>query len=182
MTPRILGVSLASPFYSEKKFADKLGITRVEMRIIRKTVLTKKRDWTIAGRDIVLSQAAISMVLEYLRNTSNAELPADFTDCLSGLLPPLPPASRRRGQDPGTNDAGEKQTPPPAAQAAQELIVKRVYPNPRLLLALAPDGADVRVRVRNNQNFTPKMKLLAVPIGDGLYQMQGRCPRYKGRY
>lgn len=133
------------------------------MRLIRKTVLKKNTDWTIIGRDIVISQVALEKVLEFLRNTSNATLPADFTDCL-------------------VNGAGEKQTPPAAGQEAQELIVKRVYPNPRLLLAIDPAGADVRVRVRNNQNFVPKMKISAVPIGDGLYQMQGRCPRYKGRF
>lgn len=73
-----------------------------------------------------------------------------------------------------------------------ELIVTRVFPNPRLILAKFPDDTSndvrnqVRVKVPNNINFQPRMKIRARrplnPNGAQLYVLEGRCPRYRGRW
>lgn len=153
-------------FYSEKKLAEKIGLARGRLRELRLQCV-KPEDIQRDGREVAVSEKGLGSLLEMVRATRNHPIPPDFDDCL--MVP-----EKNNGPGPAA----------PAAPAAQleELIVKRVFLNPRLLLATAPSGREVRVRVRNNQNFVVKMKLKARPIGYDFYQMEGRCPRFKGRY
>jgi hypothetical protein len=57
--------------------------------------------------------------------------------------------------------------------------------NRRILCAVKKEGgAAVRVRVRDNQNFMPGMEFRARPDGAyaDIYILEGRGPRYRGRW
>jgi len=64
------------------------------------------------------------------------------------------------------------------------VVVARIYPNPRLLLARTTDGEIVRVSVRLNRNFRPGMKIKVEPPAGALplYRLVGRCPRFPGKW
>lgn len=65
------------------------------------------------------------------------------------------------------------------------LRVWRVWANPRLLQAAFPDdpkGPLVAVQLNDNTKFRPGMTLRARQIGPNLYKMEGRSPRFYGRY
>ena len=66
--------------------------------------------------------------------------------------------------------------------------VKRNWPlNKRIVTCVDDDGAELTVRVRNNENFRPflttgkPMELTVRKDGDG-WTLEGRCPRYVGRW
>jgi hypothetical protein len=75
--------------------------------------------------------------------------------------------------------------PPPPPEPV-ELEVVRIYPNPRLLLArhLDAGGGLALVWVPKNKNFRPRMKIKARPPDNGCttYRLEGRCPRFPGRW
>ena len=63
------------------------------------------------------------------------------------------------------------------------LKVFRNAANTRIVLAKKEGAEDMlRVRVRNNGHFVPGMPLRARHIEGDLYELVGRCPRFKGRY
>jgi len=74
--------------------------------------------------------------------------------------------------------AGELQPLPEA-----DLVVSRTVRNPRLVLALEPDGTEVRVRVRNGALYCPRMTLKNCKrVAPGLYLFQGQPPRRRGHW
>jgi len=76
--------------------------------------------------------------------------------------------------------AGPEPKKTPAVQV--ELTVDKIYPNPRLIGALTPDGDLVRVRVRDSHKFTRHMKIPCREIGEGLYELTRKQPRFPGRW
>lgn len=81
----------------------------------------------------------------------------------------------------GASTALAHNTAPPQAV---ELTVARIWPNPRLIEANTADGQAIRVWVPKNKNFRPGMKIKARPPDNGSFQytLEGRCPRYPGRW
>jgi hypothetical protein len=79
-----------------------------------------------------------------------------------------------------TADPAHNTAPPQAV----EITVLRLWPNPRLLQAKTAEGELVRVWVPKNKNFRPGMKIKARPPANGSFQytLEGRCPRYPGRW
>lgn len=108
---------------------------------------------------------------EWRMNRNQVELSPDAIDKISTAL--------------GAAPAVTAHNPPPAVapEAVEELEVVRVYPNPRLLLAKM--GAElVLVAVPRNKNFRARMLIKArrPANGSALYTLEGRCPRFPGRW
>lgn len=61
----------------------------------------------------------------------------------------------------------------------QEKTITKIPLNPKLVMC----GTE-RIRVRENKNFLPGMKLTARPpaTGEQVWVMVGRCPRWRGKY
>lgn len=75
--------------------------------------------------------------------------------------------------------APEKKAP------GEELTVLRIPSrNTRILEAEKKDGRRVRVRVHNNVNFVPGMTIRARTDGpyEDVMTLEGRCPRFRGRW
>ena len=147
---------MSAAWYSEKLLIDRLGISADAILQFRQS--QKKTDVKKSGRAIFISEAAVKKLLEDLGSPQR-----DVANC----------ALQENGE-----------TPPPQIL---ELTVYRIFPNPRLILATRDDNGDiVRVMVPNNVNFQPRMKIKARPPhkteGPQLYRLEGRCPRYRGRW
>lgn len=150
--------------YLEKKVAEKLHLSRKDFRYVRRETCEKHRDYSNAGRELVLAQGGLDKILEFLQGSGSAQLPADFADCLQ--------ATPRKKED-----------PPPAGVV--ELKVLRKYGNPRMMLALDHAGEQVIVNVPDSKNFVPGMTLRARQVAEKpprRFRLEGRCPRFKGRY
>ena len=79
--------------------------------------------------------------------------------------------------------------PNPAIQELVPLVVVRLVPNPRIVFCQKKNAAEesplLRLRVRSSENFMPGMEVRAcrpVPGSPDLYDMEGNCPRWKGRW
>ena len=140
-------------WYYEGAVAERLGLTRSALEDYRARSLKKEGDWKKIGRSVALSEASLKKLLAYLGAPN-----LDCTGCVVG----------KNGAEP----------------EVIELVITRVYPNPRLLLAASNTGEEVRVSVQSNINFRRGMKIKArPPAGEvQLYRLEGRCPRFPGKW
>lgn len=89
----------------------------------------------------------------------------------------------------------KKEGPPETATAPPPdlvtLVVDRIVPNPRFLIVRKKNAAGenlpdlLRLRVNNNRNFLPGMtveRCRPVPGSPDLFEHEGRCPRWRGRW
>ena len=147
--------------YYEAKLAKALGISRPEFKKLRKSYLKFEDDWQMLGNQVVITEAGL------------VKLSVHFAAV--GII----------GSQTGIPETQVDYKPP---TGEVNLVVKQVYPNPRLLLctsigAIAGQMPEqVRVRVPRNDNFRPKMTIKAHKLSDGFYELVGRCPRYPGRW
>jgi hypothetical protein len=145
----------------ESLVAKKLALGRSEIAAFRKTSLQKDRDWRLHKKQVELTPDAIDKISTALGTSPPAAAP--------DTAQPAPP----------TGD-----TPQPELV---ELQVARIYPNPRLLQARTAAGQLVNVAVPKNQNFRPPMRIKAHPPDQPppavqIYRLEGRCPRFPGRW
>jgi hypothetical protein len=133
------------------------------------------------GRNVLIEyrQAHLEKNLHWRTNRKQVELSQDAIDRISTAL-----GATAAPAKPDTHSA-----PPPAVpEEPVELEVVRIYPNPRLLAAKTADGRLVNVAVPRNKNFRPRMQIKARPPVNGaigstsLFSLDGRCPRYPGRW
>ena|SRR5215475_7011712 len=151
---------MSAAWYSEALLTDRLEITASAMSSYARALKKGERK-KVDGKWFIHETAAQALV------RGLAAEAIDISSCALG-----------NGQD------------PPAPEIV-ELVVTRVFPNPNLLLARFSDDPDpdprkgVRVKVPKNINFQPGMTIKArAPVHDGpaLYILEGRCPRYRGRW
>lgn len=78
----------------------------------------------------------------------------------------------------------ERQDAPQAGLKAVDGIVTRKFANPRILEALVNGNELIRVKVRDSKNFIKGMSIRVVPpkVKTALWQLEGRCPRWPGRF
>jgi hypothetical protein len=60
--------------------------------------------------------------------------------------------------------------------------VSKVPMNPRIVFARLESGEEIRVRVRDSKKFVVGMMLKARAGDGGVYLLEGRGPRFKGRW
>lgn len=166
----------STPIYYERAVAELLGISRSDLTYLRKAHLKKNEGWRTEGRDVVLTQAGLDEILTRAKASLNTAGASDL-DFASALVS-TPTALEKNGQEEQPS-ATTISAPRPEPIV---LTVARCYPNFRLLQARTEAGVLVDVRVPNNKNFVPRMTLKARLSGTGKYEMEGRCPRTRGRY
>jgi hypothetical protein len=141
-------------WYSESQLVSRLSVTRSSLENFRKGALGQA-DVKKIGRSLFISDAALKKLLASL---GSEEL--DCSECLE------------------KNGASEN--------GVVELTVTRVFPNPRLIQAATDSGELVLVAVATNNNFRPHMTVKAHAPGPlpapQLYRLEGRCPRFPGRW
>jgi hypothetical protein len=146
----------ATVWYGEKMLAERLGISDGAIVQLRKSL--KKNESKKEGGKFFIHETAAKRLLEDLGSPG-----LDISSC--------------------AEDNGSE----PPAPTIVELTVRTIFVNPRLLLAARDDtGELVKVKVSNNINFRPRMKIKArEPLkadGPQFYILEGRCPRYRGHW
>lgn len=143
-------------WFVESLLADRLGVTRNALESFRSQVLKKDVDWKKENRQVLLSDDAVKKICRQLGSPD-----LDYSGC------------------------AQKNGDGPPSPEILELTVTRVFPNPRVIEASLEDGERVHVSVMHNINFRPAMKIkarLPLPGGPRLYRLEGRCPRFPGRW
>jgi hypothetical protein len=179
---------MSEQYYYERRLAPLLGISRDDLVYLRGEVLKKKKKglWRRAGREIVIAESGLALILGRLREASNsAPVDVDFSLALVAApekkSPPL--LLMERNPIPAAGPAPAAATSSsPEKNGLVELTVHKLYPNARMLRAATPAGELVDVRVKTNRNFVARMTLKARLVCPGKYEMEGRCPRTRGRY
>jgi hypothetical protein len=150
----------------EQEIAKKFGVARGILVVFRKEHLQKNVDWRLEKNQITLSRAAVQKISAAF----GTELPPDETKQDTPMPMPAP----------------AKPDQVPERPELIELQVVRVWPNPRLLRARTANGQLVTVAVPKNKNFRVLMRLKAwppdPPPAPQVYRLEGRCPRYPGRW
>ncbi len=147
-----------SELFWEAKVAESMGVARERIAALRAEHLTEGAHFRNVRNAVVLTASGLEIIVAALAPRS-APAPADKS--------PQPQAAACPDGPP------ERVT----------MVVRRVPPNIRLLLASKLDDRTERVvRVRDNRLFMPGMSLTVIHCGSGLFQFTGRLPRRKGKW
>jgi hypothetical protein len=158
---------------SEESVAKKLGLTRVALASIRKEMLLQGQDWLMDGRWVMITESGQDKLFNKLG--------------INGAVQPVD-----SGRNGGEQDVAGLGLPVPDGSIPSEpvtLVVNSLRPprNRRIIEAYnpnSPSGKTFRVQVRDNQNFVPGMEIRAKPheTYPDVYELIGRCPRYRGKW
>lgn len=178
--------------FTEGQIAQATGLSVEKIKQIRENALFEKDHWIKSGREILYTEEGKSKFLELISHQFVADRSnlAQDEPVLESALSAVPLSSDEMAPT-GISESGVsfdqvKESFTEAIEYTQfkpvPLTVSARCQNPRLLLAKANTGDLVRVRVRDNQNFQIGMSLQAKQIQADLYELVGRCPRFKGRW
>lgn len=170
----------------EMEFAQDLGIARDRIVELRKEHLTQGADFIRMGNAVVLRPDGVEKLrkcVEGLCEAAKKEAAlSGFTTAktavakaLGGILEKV---EARQEKNAAQNLKKERDTKKSAEVKAQ---VCRIYPNPKYMQGQLADGEKIRIRVKNNRNFTPKMSVMVVHEQSDLYRYDGAMPRRRGR-
>jgi hypothetical protein len=169
--------------YSESKLSATSGISRFDLKRLRKEHLKKGKDWVNRPKcgGILLSENAIKKLGESIPVLESLSRSTALDQCkpiLSGGVESRHAATHVRSG--GTNKADHSGS---SAPPAQKLTVVRIPPNPRIVLAKDEDGEIQRVWVGRNQMFVPGdvLEVEPVPNDVGMWRFIGNMPRDKRR-
>lgn len=161
---------------SQFDLATKLNVTPDEIRKRRKKLLAENTDWKQVGNEIFYTDAAVDAIRASLGLPAHKEPEA--------TTPPLEP-QKTPDAPPATQPEPDKT---PVAETPLVLTVYRIVTNPRIIEAHFADKnpADraniLRIRVRDNSNFTRGMEVPVRLITGDLYELTGRLPRWRGKF
>jgi len=166
--------------YAEDILSEALGLSRDIVREAREKLL-EGEDWETAGNRVVLTDDGVMRLLEAL----GVDLPKKRARVPGGLtIASLLDLSRL---DPLTAVQGEDSAVKGKLYQLEAVSSPR---NSKILMArhLEKDAPGetieglVRVQVRDNSNFVDGMILVAMWIEQDLWELVGRCPRFRGRW
>lgn len=144
---------------SERRLAERLGVSHKELRKLRAESLERDVHWTHGHQgEVFYSDAGVAQ-LAALAKIPDGDAAA-FTSSPAASPPHL------------------AANPPPDAIT---LTVTRCPINRRIVLATDPDGNPARVRVRDNGKLRPGMRLTCHHIDADLYSLAQRLPRWIGK-
>ena len=154
----------------------RLGISRDEMLLIRKTRLAEGVDWCLRKKRVWLAQAGVA------KTAAAKGVAAPVSGCLDAQRADA-------ARDGGVAEAAGKKVAEEKGGAAA-LVMVRTCVNPHIVLA-CPEGDDylrpkktVRVRVRSNANFRRGMALPGILVAgyEDLFDLGRACPKKPGKW
>lgn len=166
---------------TEEAAASQLGVTRDAFKKLRAEHLYENDDWRKKGREIVITKPG----LERLRGVLAALLKKDPSDSgpgdavAPGAIPGVVTAIQAVASAVSSIIGSVEQK---QADDSIPLKVTRTVLNPHIVRAVREDGKEVSVWVTTNKNFLPNMEIRAVHRVGELYDLVGRCPRFRGRF
>jgi len=157
--------------YPETAVGDVLGIPKKRLRAIRRNCgLRDGEHFRTINRSLVYSVHGMKLLLRCMGTVGNG----DFDEMCHKILIA---ANGSYTEGEGTTTAIVHLERPVC-----EMIVHRAdWLNSRIITALL-GGVQQRVNVTSSKNFVRGMRIKARRIEGDLWQLQGRCPRYRGRW
>lgn len=188
----------------ESNLQGRLGVSRDELRRMRKAQLAEGPDWSTVKNRVVITEAGLAKLEAALGLSQkkpapepaphkNAAARGDYARLEASLRPATEP---QNGQKTPPADVNDQQGVTDKNGRQEELVTLHVWrgrlPNKRIVEAFFPgkDPQDrrniVRVRVRDNTNFVrvkPNGDPFDIPcrhIRADLYELARPCPRWRG--
>jgi hypothetical protein len=144
----------------EAQVALDFGFAREVVSELRARILSPALEWILYKKRILISEQG----LEKLRSALGA-----------------PEGKKEGGAAPAFGD-GENGQDGAARDEPVALTVTMVPRNRHILLAKKEDGTEVRLRVRDNVNFLIGMQCRGRHAHEDVYDLEGRAPRFRGRW
>jgi len=156
--------------YAEKAACAVLGLPKKRVRALRRECpgLRGEEHFTIVNRLLVYTEKGARLLIEAagMGNGSVEEL-------LRRMLV--------EGNGSCTGETGTTAIVHVERPVCEMQVWRTDLKNPRILMALL-GGVQQRVSVQNSKNFVRGMRIKARRIQSDLWQLIGRCPRYRGRW
>jgi hypothetical protein len=175
--------------FAETEAARVTGIPQLCFRAVRKTrTVLEGADWAKVDGRVMYSREGLKKTVAGMSSLKGAEA-APSLDAALGVDWPdfclLPDAEAL--------DAGKKNDGACGVSAGSEVILRssvveearvtRFFLNPKVLEArLEKSSAPVRVRVKSSVNFVRGMLIKVRPLDAHLWELVGRCPRFRGKF
>lgn len=175
--------------HSEAQLVAELGLDRKAVRGLRAEELENGTDWKHTGGQVRYSPSGRDKLLALLKISPDS-------------APPLSPAAAAPAPEtaPGgekdlapKNRAAEEPAAPESAGAAKpacgdalkpgdlrDLVLARKYPNKRIVGAVFNRQLQ-RVRVKDSTKMLPGLRLECRYVGEDLWQLAQRLPRFTGK-
>lgn len=181
MNGRTAPVTSSQFVHAEAELVAQLGVPAEKIRAVRLAQLGARGGaWELVGglvrltndgRARLLSALSVPAAPDSATNTPQAPAApieaeknrADYEAFWQGAVPPTPAGALAIG-------------------AERELTCVKTVRNRRMIEARTEDGAVAWVRVKDNHNFRPGMKLPARFLGNGQWELARRCPRHPGKW
>lgn len=151
--------------YWESRIAAWLGVALKRVRSMRRRALREGEHWLVIEQEVVYNLKGVQTLRDHLKGLgveTADEKPKPTPEPAAEPLAPVGPPTRANG------------------------VVKRLYPNKRLMLCTIYAGKELRevtAMVRDNSNFMPGMTLeLTSSPANGNWQYSGRMPRKRGKW
>ena len=168
----------------ERELAEALGVAHDFLKSIRRDQLARGADWELVKGQVAYSDAGRAKALAALTADDSAPNVAPHGPD-AGSEKNRAAAAEARGAAPVAElDAAALDAATEAAAIGAEIVtlVCAKLPRNRRIILARHSGALVRVRVKDSQNFRIGMELPARHVRDDLWQLEGKCPRYPGRF
>ena len=142
----------------EQKVATETGIPRDVLKKFRAEELTRDEDFALVCKSIKYSNAGLAKI------RTKFSLPVEM------------PEKEKSPALPGKEvDGGPVQ--------CMAVVIKTYTLNTRIMDAALPDGKTVRIRVKDNKNFVPKMEVPVRPTPNPqIWELTRPCPRWRGKW
>jgi len=174
--------------YEEKRLASALGVTRPMVKAVR-VGLSFGEQWTKKSGRIVLTRKGVVLISTQLLARcptddemglicSACKIIAPEKEASLGLPEGVPMAlmviDRPRGAVVMVVDLQTRHN--------RNIQIVMARPSRAIPRACIDEKGMVRVRVRNNEKFTHGMEMQCRHLQKDLWELIGRCPRYRGRW
>jgi len=195
---------------TEADLARELGVAKEEVRELRKKLLAPT-EFSLSRHGMAMTPSGAEKIRTALglKNGQEKKEAADlvwldepFTQpeltrlgvAVTDMDLPAPAAPEKKERAAGgdgekttlSNPEGRSEGPIPWEKRPVETLYVRCCPiNRRIVLACHErdlSGPVLRVKVKDNVNFIPRMELRVKHQEGTLYVLVGRCPRFRGRY
>lgn len=174
--------------------AEETGISRERLRELREEKLSAA-DWRKGSRgQVVWEVSGLLRAVEALPDLASVfekfDSAAEAVDGVSGKIGggadgnDANPAVLEVSVADGAEASGEAPLVAFARLVPVGAKVRRKFRNPKLVEAVLETGEIIRVKVRESKNFIPGMAIRVLPpkVKGTPWRLEGRCPRWPGRF
>ena len=160
----------------ESALRKRIGLSPDRIRQVRREILTEGVHWHRSGKRIRYSDSGVDVVIDHLEILS--EKPPEKTAVKAALTG----TEDQRGVSTPEN---KKNAPHPLSMnrpKVTDLTVTKIPQNFHIVMAVTRSDWPCVIRVSSNRNFIPGMTVRARHVERNVFVLEGRTPRWRGRW